>query len=1380
MGFVFVLIGVVLGSFSGHFMGAVFGGAVGYVVHQLRRGQKRSVAAAEFSGAVPAEPEARPLPQAPAPASAYGQQLVESLTQRVQALERQVSSLQRTVDQLSQTGVANAAAVAVQQDAAAQASPAPIMAVASPATAAWPLTPPTVLADAPLELGNSQAVSDSELTAQALAAADCLPASNSEGTAPLTEAEALPAQPAIHTNEALSLAAGTESKADTASAPGEPSSAVTPEPVPAGSPPSSVDPAILADNWPDDDIVQPVGKRPREAWPHDTELAPPRDFKDYVPERLRPLIFGGNTIVKVGVLILFLGLSFLLKYVAEQVTVPIEMRYASVALLGAGLLGLGWRLRDKTDASGATGYGLILQGAGVGVFYLTTLAAMKLHPLLPVPVGFGLMALVTAFAALLAVAQNAPWLAMVASAAGFATPLLVSTGHANHLALFSYLAILDMGIVAMAWFRAWRPLNLIGFTGTFALAAGWAAQHYTAADYASVQAFLLLFFLMFTAIGVLFARRALALGDDADTQASLGTRAAQALRQLGRVDSTLVFGVPLATYGLQYQMVRDDPWLPALSALVMGLFYVVMGAALWRGKVARYALLAEAYVVVGVLFGTLSVPLALETRWTGATWAIEAAGMYWLGTRQHRSYTRAFAMALLGLAAVNTLSALGWSAEPLKPFLSGSVLGMLMLAGSALAVALVHRRAQQGAAPEAMPTPSGLVTEQVGQWPPSAPPSHAASYAGGANWEAAGATGAWWLSVASLAALPWMLLMPIWASVAMAFMAVGALLLAERTRLPALTACSPVLHLLALGGFASTLHQRDGQAMLANGLTGLSAAVLIGASMLASAWLGLRETWRRATGPQAAEGPPPSWPVASSLGLVAGLGLISGALLFLMPMEHAALVWPVLGLLMLWVSLKLAHPALSFMWAALTAASALAFMVFGPSPWPVLDVLPPPGAQTLAWHGPAGGLAWWTPLLLTACTTLAAAWLHAAATRTQGWRMPWVSANWVQVGMVGATLWWWAQTLPPEIVRYLQTSRHTEWLPASLALWVTLSSALLVALGRWRQWPLMGQTAVLTIPMWVSALTFGPMSEGHPPFDALGWLAWPVALAWHPVLLRQSARWWSRLPQSWMHVSGFWLFALIATRQMQWASDEWTEPGSAWQALGWLLVPLALTVTVSLPAWRTRWPLSEFGKAYRQVGAAPLVVALVGWLLWSAFNAGDAAPLPYVPALNPLEIGQGLVMLTLLMWARALPDNDGSVAPPREWRIGTLGSLGFVLLTTMVLRACHHWAGVPWEGSALFASKLTQAALSVTWAVVGVGLMLRGHRHVQRKVWGLGAALLGVVVLKLFFVELADHGSLYRIVSFIVVGLLLLVVGYFAPVPPGDSAPTPTPDQEAA
>src|SRR5439155_8714176 len=128
-------------------------------------------------------------------------------------------------------------------------------------------------------------------------------------------------------------------------------------------------------------------------------------LQDRLPSFVSRFVFGGNTIVKVGVLILFLGLAFLLRYAAERVTVPVEWRYAGVGLVGAFLLGLGWHLRERPDAAGGQGYGLILQGAGIGVFYLTALAAIKLHPLLPTALAFVFMAAVAVLGAVLAVAQ---------------------------------------------------------------------------------------------------------------------------------------------------------------------------------------------------------------------------------------------------------------------------------------------------------------------------------------------------------------------------------------------------------------------------------------------------------------------------------------------------------------------------------------------------------------------------------------------------------------------------------------------------------------------------------------------------------------------------------------------------------------------------------------------------------------------------------------------------------------------------------------------------------------------------------------------------------------------------------------------------------------
>jgi uncharacterized membrane protein len=84
----------------------------------------------------------------------------------------------------------------------------------------------------------------------------------------------------------------------------------------------------------------------------------------------------------------------------------------------------------------------------------------------------------------------------------------------------------------------------------------------------------------------------------------------------------------------------------------------------------------------------------------------------------------------------------------------------------------------------------------------------------------------------------------------------------------------------------------------------------------------------------------------------------------------------------------------------------------------------------------------------------------------------------------------------------------------------------------------------------------------------------------------------------------------------------------------------------------------------------------------------------------------------------------------------------------------------------LLASNLFQTSLSVAWSIVAIGLMLTGNRSKQRWIWIVGAGLVAIVVAKLFLVELAARGSLTRIVSFIAVGLLLLLVGYFAPLPP--------------
>ncbi len=218
-------------------------------------------------------------------------------------------------------------------------------------------------------------------------------------------------------------------------------------------------------------------------------------------------------------------------------------------------------------------------------------------------------------------------------------------------------------------------------------------------------------------------------------------------------------------------------------------------------------------------------------------------------------------------------------------------------------------------------------------------------------------------------------------------------------------------------------------------------------------------------------------------------------------------------------------------------------------------------------------------------------------------------------------------------------------------------------------------------------------------------------------------------------------------------------------------MPAAALALLTRPAIQRRWPVSGLREVYLLIAAAPVAAYLLLWVWFSNTLSGEAAPLPYVPLLNPLELGHGLVLLATLTWFRGLPDSAQRWLP-RQLLLAGLGATAFVLYTGLLLRTCHHWAAVPWDSSAMFASRLTQATLSVAWALLGVALMVLGHKKVTRTVWVVGAALLGVVVAKLFFIELADHGGLYRIVSFIVVGLLLLLVGYFAPVPPSSGKAT--------
>ena len=785
----------------------------------------------------------------------------------------------------------------------------------------------------------------------------------------------------------------------------------------------------------------------------ETYVSPPpsEDTLDRITARAWGWLTGGNTVVRVGVIVLFFGVAFLLKFAYDLGLMPPELRVAGVAVGGIVLAGIGWRLRGTRET-----YALTLQGAGVGVLYLSIFAALRLYEMIPAPLAFTLLVVLSAASAALALLQNSQALAVLAASGGFLAPILTSTGSGNHVGLFSYYAVIDAGILWLAAKRAWRPLNLTGFLFTFGVAALWGAKYFRPELWSSTQPFLALFFLMYLAIPVLFAREA-------------GSKAQKYL------DGTLVFGLPVVATGLQSQLVATFEYGAAISAVVVSAIYLLAARFVRNRHGQPLALLTQTFASLCVVFATLAIPLALDARWTSAAWALEGAAIAWVGIRQGRWLARLFGCLLQIAAAIVFVVGVQATSADLAVF-NRTGMGFAFLAVAALFTALQFERHRE--------------------------------------------------------------------------------------------------------------------------------------------------------------------------------------------------------------SLK-------------------------------------------SWEGAVGRVA-------------------------------------LAIGLA----WWYGGGL-----HEIETHATSEWEPQLALMFVVGSAIAFELLGARLQWQGAAVAALAVAPLGFLALAWQVMEYTHP-FHRFGYLAWPAAFVVHLWVLRRRDHGEVR-GFDWLHGAGVWLLALVAAWEAAWAAGKVADPATDWALAAWMAAPAGLIAWLSTRGLGVSWPVGARLRGYLLIGALPVVAGLLFWLVVaSLFGEGGAAPLPYVPILNPLDLGVVAAPLAGMLWLRALAtvEFDGWIAPYPWLRYGLPGAAAFVAANGMLIRALHQYAGVPMRLHAVLHSMLAQAALSLFWTVLALVLMVLANRLQRRLLWFVGAGLLGLTVLKLFIIDLSNVGGGERIVSFVGVGILMLVVGYFAPVPPRKEA----------
>jgi uncharacterized membrane protein len=873
----------------------------------------------------------------------------------------------------------------------------------------------------------------------------------------------------------------------------------------------------------------------------------------------------GNVPVKVGVIISFFGVAFLLKYAVENelFSIPMSVRYLGVAGFAAVLLAFGWRKRDENRV-----FALSIQGGGIGVLFLTVFAALRLHGLLSPGFAFSLLILITAAAGVLAIKQESRAFAILGTTGGFLAPLLVSTGSGNHVGLFSYYLILNCAILGVAWYRPWRELNIIGFGFTFGVGTIWGYQYYVPELFATIEPFLVLYFLFYTIIAVLFAFR-------------------QRPELRGYVDGTLLFGTPTIAFALQTQLLNDTEYGLAISAAVVSVFYAAMAVWLRRTQEENFKLLTQAFIVLAVAFGTIAIPLALDDRWTAIAWALEGAALVWIGIRQSTTLAKMSGTALAFAGGSEFLS-YGWVNDLGIPVLNGNFIGGVLIALTSLYSA------------------HGLLKDSRGRE---------------------------WQKLASIGLLVW-----------------------------------------GLGwwfgsGFAeiSDRGTHSNELMIAITYFAVSfAAMNYAANRLQ--WLSL---WQITLG---------FLPLAGGAGLIAhgwtdnlGLPILNG----------------------------------NFLGGAMIAWTALY------------------GARKLATDERAD-----------------------------------ISLQPVSIGLFIWGLLFWFGAGSAEIFDRISGAQQLHW----LLLFGSLSLAAMAYAGKRFQWIAYSRVSLALLPaLLIGALAY--LVEFDHFLKGLGVVGWLVAIAAHVWILHAYEGVKSQV-ETVAHGWGAIFFIGLIALEVSWQLDQ-VLSNDVWSGSAGLLVLAAGAFALLFERWNRPWPFAKHFDAYSAAGLllVAFYVALVIGVC--ATDPGDPAPIPYIPILNPLDV-LSLTAAALMWYGMHLPQVSKRWGLDEDSRIPelVLGGTALFLSTISVVRIVHHVTGVAWSGSALFDSVGVQSSLSIYWAILGLSGMVLGAKRARRSVWMIGAALMVIVVLKLFVIDLGNTGTVSRIISFLGVGVMLLVVGYFSPVPP--------------
>lgn len=384
---------------------------------------------------------------------------------------------------------------------------------------------------------------------------------------------------------------------------------------------------LLVDYVPPQATV-PVDKSPKAAPKVALPEMPKLDWEKFI---------GENLISKIGIFITILGVGIGAKYSIDNDLISPLTRIIMGYLFGTGLLGLGIRLKENY-----TNYSAVLVSGAIAIFYFITYFAYAFYGLIPQLPAFGLMVIFTIFSVVAAIHYNQQIIALIGLVGAYGVPFLLGDGSGAIHIMFTYMAIINAGILVIAFKKYWKNVHRVAFILTWLIYSGWFLTDYSRSKHfgialAFASIFFLTFYLLFLAYKLLkkeaFARR----------------------------DIWLLLTNSFLFYGFGYAILEKHD----LGEQFLGLFtlgnaaiHFVVSNIIYRQKLADKNLF---YLVVGLvlLFLTMAIPVQLDGNWVTLIWVGEAALLFWIGRTKGVAFYEKLAYPLMLIAVLSLLD--DWS-----------------------------------------------------------------------------------------------------------------------------------------------------------------------------------------------------------------------------------------------------------------------------------------------------------------------------------------------------------------------------------------------------------------------------------------------------------------------------------------------------------------------------------------------------------------------------------------------------------------------------------------------------------------------------------------------------------------------------------------------